>query len=197
LGKEKRKIFSKNNSAFAVISRLWKRKGIFSYGLHLWIEKYILLRNFLKIHLGGSMKRGIIFLTMVSTVLLVLAGCGKKEGEKEYFERAYQEMGKEQWSEAEKNFQKILDIYPNGEYASKAMFMVGFVNANYLKNYDKAKKYYTEFLEKYPNNELADDAKYELEHMGSDVDDLPFLKEEGAKDSVVASNSQKSAVRQQ
>jgi len=135
------------------------------------------------------MKRGIIFLTMVSTVLLVLAGCGKKEGEKEYFERAYQEMGKEQWSEAEKNFQKILDIYPNGEYASKAMFMVGFVNANYLKNYDKAKKY--------PNNELADDAKYELEHLGSDVDDLPFLKEEGAKDSVVASNSQKSAVRQQ
>jgi outer membrane protein assembly factor BamD (BamD/ComL family) len=144
------------------------------------------------------MKKGIIFLAMVSMIWAVLSGCGKKAGEKEYFERAYQEMGKEQWSEAEKNFQKILDVYPNGEYASKAMFMVGFVNANYLKNYDKAKKYYTEFLEKYPDNELADDAKYELEHLGKDVDDLPFLKEEeSSKDSVVAANSGKSTATSQ
>lgn len=136
------------------------------------------------------MKKGMICLLILNMILLALVGCGKKAGEKEYFELAYQDMGKENWSEAEKNFQKILDEYPKGEFASKALFMVGFVNANYLKNFEKAKKYYTEFLEKYPDNELADDAKYELEHLGKDIDDLPFLQGENA-DSVVAENKEK------
>ncbi|MBN2367060.1 MAG: outer membrane protein assembly factor BamD [Calditrichaeota bacterium] len=114
-------------------------------------------------------------------------GCGEKMGEKEYFNLAYQHMEKEQWSESEKNFQKILDQYPEGEYTSKAMFMVAFVNANYLKNYEKAEKYYKEFLEKYPTHELAASARYELEHLGKDINDLPFLKGETAEeDSVVA-----------
>jgi hypothetical protein len=30
-------------------------------------------------------------------------------------------------------------------------------------------------LEKYPDHELAEAARYELEHMGKEVDDLPFM----------------------
>ena len=128
---------------------------------------------------GGHMKK-VVLLSLALSVLamfLLAAGCSKKAGEKEYFDMAYQYMGKEKWSDAEKYFQKILDEYPNGVYSSKALFMVGFINANYLKNYDKAKKYYTEFLQKYPNHDLADDARYELENLGKNIDDLPFLKE--------------------
>jgi outer membrane protein assembly factor BamD (BamD/ComL family) len=124
------------------------------------------------------MKKRMMVLFVLGYLLLLQLGCGDKPSEKEYFDLAYQYMGKEQWSEAEKNFQKILNEYPNGDYSSKALFMVGFVNANYLKNFDKARKYYTEFLEKYPEHELADDAKYELENLGKDVNELPFLKEE-------------------
>jgi len=131
------------------------------------------------------MKVGIIGML---TLLILAMGCGKKLGEKEYFDMAYQQMAQEKWSDAEKYFQKILDEYPNGVFASKSLFMIGFLNANYLKNYDKAKKYYSEFLAKYPDHDLAASAQYELEHLGKDIDDLPFLKEEGSKpDSVVAS----------
>ncbi len=131
------------------------------------------------------MKKGIVYLFVFSFLLMSFVGCSHKAGEKEYYDLAYQYMGKEKYSEAEKYFQKILDEYPNGVYSSKALFMVGFINANHLKNFDKAKKYYTEFLKKYPNHELAASAKYEIENLGKNVDDLPFLKDENlTKDSI-------------
>jgi outer membrane protein assembly factor BamD (BamD/ComL family) len=137
------------------------------------------------------MRKGMIIVLLFSIGLFLNFGCSKKPGEKEYFDLAYQHMGKEQWSDAELNFQKILDEYPEGIYTSKALFMVGFVNANYLKNYVKAKEYYTNFLEKYPDHDLADDAKYEIENLGKDINELPFLKEEGSvEDSVVANAAQ-------
>lgn len=111
-------------------------------------------------------------------VLLVVVACSKKMGEKDYYDLANQYMAQEKWKLAEENFEKILQEYPNGVYSSKAMFMVGFINANYLNNFEKARKYYSEFLEKYPSHDLADDAKYELENLGKDIDDLPFLKGE-------------------
>ncbi|GAB4380147.1 MAG: hypothetical protein Kow0042_30050 [Calditrichia bacterium] len=124
------------------------------------------------------MKKWLIVLLMPNLLLLFMWGCEKKLSEEEYFNLAYQYMGKEEWSEAELNFQKVLDEYPQGEYASKALFMVGFINANYLKNYEKARKYYTEFLNKYPDHDLADDAKYEINNLGKNVDELPFLKDD-------------------
>jgi outer membrane protein assembly factor BamD (BamD/ComL family) len=133
------------------------------------------------------MKKGVVTFIVLILVLLGFQGCEQKLGEQEYFDLAYQHMGKEQWSEAEKNFQKIINDYPNGTYGSKSLFMVGFLNANYMKNYGKAEKYYKEFLEKYPEHDLADDARYELENLGKDINDLPFLRgEESESDSVVA-----------
>lgn len=136
------------------------------------------------------MRKDVIIVFLISIGLFLNFGCSKKPGEKEYFDLAYQHMGNEKWSDAELNFQKILDEYPEGTYTSKALFMVGFVNANYLKNYDKAKEYYTKFLEKYPDHDLADDAEYEIENLGKDINELPFLKEEkSVEDSVVANAS--------
>jgi len=135
------------------------------------------------------MKKLLIYL--IGLNILFAVGCGKKISEKEYFDRAYQYMGKEQWSEAEKNFEKILEEYPTGEYAAKALFMIGFINANYLMNYEKARKYYNEFLEKYPNDDLADDARYEINNLGKDINELPFFKEEGSEEDSVKKVSQK------
>jgi len=120
-----------------------------------------------------------IFIWLVPFVLLIVAlGCSKKMSEKEYYDLANQYMAQEKWQQAETYFEKILQEYPNGVFSSKATFMVGFINANYLKNYDKAREYYSLFLEKFPKHELADDAKYELEHLGKGMEDLPFLKDE-------------------
>lgn len=121
------------------------------------------------------MKSGISL--MLISVLVLAISCSKNISEVDYYTKANEFMSKENWKEAEQNFQSILDHYPKGEYAAKAMFMIGFINANYTNNLDKARKYYNEFLEKYPNHDLADDAKYEIQNLGKSIDDLPFLKE--------------------
>lgn len=123
------------------------------------------------------MKPFLGFVNILLAVLFVLS-CSEKVSEKEYFDLATQYMDQQNWIKAEENFSKVIAEYPNGLFSSKAIFMVGYLNANHMKNFDKARKYYTEFLEKYPDHELADAARYELEHIGKDVEDLPFLNDE-------------------
>lgn len=119
---------------------------------------------------------------LLSLLILISLTCSQNLNEEDYYNNANELMSQEKWPEAEQNFQNILDKYPDGKFASNAMFMVGFINANYTQNYDKAREYYTKFLEKYPDHELADDAEYEIEHLGKSIDDLPFLKGETIDD---------------
>lgn len=134
------------------------------------------------------MKKMFVYLLVLNFIMLLALGCGKKVSEKEYFELASKNMNSEKWSDAEKYFQEIIKKYPEGEYASKALFMLGFINANYLKNYEKAKKYYSDFIVKYPKSELTDDAKYEINNLGKDINNLPLFKDEKTKaDSVTVS----------
>ena len=49
---------------------------------------------------------------------------------------------------------------------------------------------YEMFIKKYPNNDLVDSAKYELETLGKNIEDLDIFKkieQEEKKDSVVTS----------
>jgi outer membrane protein assembly factor BamD (BamD/ComL family) len=133
------------------------------------------------------------FTTIILATSFVLS-CSDKASEKEYFDLATQYMDQQDWEKAEEYFNKVLQDYPNGLFSSKALFMVGYLNANHMKNFDKARKYYTEFLEKYPDHELADAARYELDNMGKDVDELPFMQEE---QSTEPSASQQSAQKEE
>jgi outer membrane protein assembly factor BamD (BamD/ComL family) len=58
--------------------------------------------------------------------------------------------------------------------------MLGFINANDLKDYETAEKHYKKFLEVYPDHELSDDAQYEIETLGKDINDLPIFQNLGA-----------------
>lgn len=62
-------------------------------------------------------------------------------------------------------YEKILDFYPKSPEASKAQFMIGFLYADKLKNYDAAEKAFNAYLENWPGEELAESASYMLEHM--------------------------------
>lgn len=66
---------------------------------------------------------------------------------------------------------KLIQTYPNSAYVPQARFMIGFIYANDLKEYAKAKEAYTEFLEKHPDDELVESVKWELQHLGEDVND--------------------------
>ncbi|TDI91227.1 MAG: tetratricopeptide repeat protein [Caldithrix sp.] len=65
--------------------------------------------------------------------------------------------------------ERLIKDYPDSEFVSRARFMIGFIYANNLENYELAKQYYNEFIELHPENELIESVKWELEHLGQDV----------------------------
>ncbi len=76
------------------------------------------------------------------------------------------------------DFQKSIELhreivkrYPDSGHIPQARFMVGFIYANDLKDYDNAKAAYDEFLEKHPDSELVESVKWELDHLGEDVNE--------------------------
>ncbi len=63
-------------------------------------------------------------------------------------------------------YQKFYAQFANSENAPKALFMIGFMRANDLNDYDSARISYNEFLKKYPEHELAPSVKMELDNLG-------------------------------
>lgn len=114
---------------------------------------------------------------LISFVLMLMVfSCSKTLSEEEYYNAAKDAYTKENFKLAIDNFNNIVTHYPQGKRAAEASFMLGFINANDVKDYDAAKKYYEDFIKKYPKHELADDAQYELETLGKDINDLPIFK---------------------
>lgn len=138
------------------------------------------------------MKTAVGIVTLLFLTATVFS-CSGKIDEKEYFTRASQYMEQENWEQAAASFEKLYAEYPQGLFSSKALFMMGYINANHLKNLEKARQYYGEFLEKFPEHELATAAKYELENLGKDVDQLPFLKDENPGQTVDSQSSSQQA----
>jgi len=63
-------------------------------------------------------------------------------------------------------YQKFYKEFPNSKNTPKALFMIGFMRANDLNDYDSARISYNEFLRKYPEHELALSVKMELDNLG-------------------------------
>jgi len=118
------------------------------------------------------------YITIFVVLLAVLAmiSCTSKMTAKEYFEAGYESYNNENYQEALTNFKNIVEEYPESEFTAKAMFMVGFINANHVENFEEAKEYYEMFISKYPDHELAASAKYELDTLGKDIEELPIFK---------------------
>jgi len=108
----------------------------------------------------------------------------EKVSEEELFILAqkYQSEGKDE--EAVEALEKLVKEFPEDENRSIAVFMLGFIYANNLKEYDKAGKYYKMMLEEYPDHEFTDDAKFELDNLGRDIDSLLFerIKKQESKE---------------
>lgn len=121
-----------------------------------------------------------IGLLIIPVILFI--SCTDKKTEDEYFKLAYEQYNQEKYQESIDNFKKIIEYYPDGENAPKAIFMIGFINANNTENFEEAKQYYTLFIETYPDHDLSDDAKYELNTLGQDINDLPIFDNADSSD---------------
>jgi peptidyl-prolyl cis-trans isomerase C len=59
--------------------------------------------------------------------------------------------------------------YPDGEHADEAQFMIGFIQAEELQNYDAARNAFERLLSEYPDSELKDSANWMIENMGEET----------------------------
>ena len=66
-------------------------------------------------------------------------------------------------------YSELVFSYPEGEHADEAQFMIGFIQAEELNNYDAAKNALNRMLERYPDSELAESAQWMLENMGTEA----------------------------
>ena len=107
----------------------------------------------------------------------ILFACSTKLAEEEYYKTAKTSYSNGEIEIAIQNFKGIVDNYPEGERHAEGLFMLGFINANDIKDFDGAKKYYSSLVEKYPEHDLADDANYELQNLGKDINDLPIFQD--------------------
>ena len=87
---------------------------------------------------------------------------------------------KESSDKAVRSYQIVANKYPDSPLAPNALFMVGFIEANELRQFGKAKETYSKFLQKYPDNELAKSAQAELDNLGVSAEEIlkKNLKEE-------------------
>lgn len=113
-------------------------------------------------------------------VIVFLFSCSTKLSHDEYYAKAKKAYTEGKFKEAVESFKLLIEYYPDGEKAAEASFMLGFINANDLKDFAEAEKYYKAFIEKYPKHDLADDAQYELKFLGKDINELPMFGNLGA-----------------
>jgi peptidyl-prolyl cis-trans isomerase C len=75
-------------------------------------------------------------------------------------------------------FQEIVDRYPQDETAPEAMFMIGFVYAEELKDVVSADRTFAQLIDKYPESEIAKTARWMIDNLDEpmpefdDLDDL-------------------------
>jgi EpsD family peptidyl-prolyl cis-trans isomerase len=75
-------------------------------------------------------------------------------------------------------FQQIIDKFPQDKYAPQAMFMIGFVYAEELKDFTMADRTFNDVIVKYPDTEMAQTARWMLDNLEKplpkfeDLDDL-------------------------
>lgn len=65
-------------------------------------------------------------------------------------------------------YRRVVELYPENEYAPQALFMVGFVESEEKQDYDRAETAFKELVARYPSSELATSAQWMLDNMRSD-----------------------------
>lgn len=65
-------------------------------------------------------------------------------------------------------YSELVFNYPDGEHAAEAQFMIGFIHAEELENYEAARNAFMRMKDRYPESELIESADWMLEHMGEE-----------------------------
>ena len=67
--------------------------------------------------------------------------------------------------------------------------MIGYIFANHIQDYDAAREAYQKYLDNYSNDEMAKDARWELDHLGQDIDSIEELTTQEGNEAVSSQDS--------
>lgn len=79
---------------------------------------------------------------------------------------------RESMQEAIRYYREVEQSFPDSVQAINSLFMIAFLQANELNDYESAKGTYQEFMEKYPDHELALSADAELKNLGKTPEEI-------------------------
>jgi len=82
------------------------------------------------------------------------------------------------YEQAVRAHEKLIQVRPDSPIAAQSLLMIGFHFANNIKNLDSARVYYEKFIEKYPDHELVSSVKWELDHLGQDINEIDLFQNE-------------------
>jgi peptidyl-prolyl cis-trans isomerase C len=74
-------------------------------------------------------------------------------------------------------YSELVFNYPEGEHAAEAQFMIGFIHAEELENYEAARNAFERVMAEYPDSDLVESAQWMIENMGQET---PPFDETGA-----------------
>lgn len=77
---------------------------------------------------------------------------------------------------------RLIEKYPTSKLAAHSLFMIGFHYANNVNDLENGRIYYKKFLQDFPDHELSSSVKWELDHLGQDINEIEFLKSETAEE---------------
>ena len=80
------------------------------------------------------------------------------------------------FEKALEEYRIVLSDYKGSKEEALAQFMIGYIYANVLKDLDKARSEYQVFLDQFPKHELFPSVKFEIDHLGKDINEIPALK---------------------
>jgi parvulin-like peptidyl-prolyl isomerase len=75
------------------------------------------------------------------------------------------------------SYREIIDKFPDSEYAPQALFMVGFVCAEEIKDFPQADQAFTEVINKYPGSDVAKSAEWMLKNLNKPLPEFEDLDE--------------------
>ena len=105
---------------------------------------------------------------LLLVLVLTLGGCAWMQAgpvpilpAEELYQMGENELAKQRYEDARKNFRRIVERHPNSSYAPRARFLIG--EAFYREaEFDKAVKEFDTFMAFYPRHQIADLVQYRM-----------------------------------
>lgn len=139
------------------------------------------------------------FVSLLLMIALVfISSCGKDQkqdethSEVELFAKAQELQKNKKHAEAVEIYRQITRDFPKTKQGANSQFMIGYTYANDIKDFEQAQIELKRFLDNcsdIADAGLIEGAKFELENMGKNIDEIPILiQSDDTKDTTAASH---------